>query len=1068
MMHDAHGYSTWDRVVQTGSILFRPPSVSSLLTRSVLKGRTVIGLYFSADWCSPCQAFNPLLKKLYSDKRAHCNETNRHIPPFEVVLVSRCRDARASEHYFSTMPWSAMLHAEATGTRGRALRDKFAITTIPALVLLDGEGAVLCRNAHERLRDDPLGEHFPWRRPPAAPRVPRVDFDIVACSLPERASAGVPLRRPPGKPPTFATGHTHDKERGKSSLVGSQVGGSNVSQVGSQVGQEPGPQPAPQVGPTPAPTASTPKRKPPAPTDVPRPRPPPKPGARPSPSLASRAVQALAATAATSQNIHFVPRHLATDRSDFPQGKPTSLMQPQPLSAVHPFTPTLNKWRHGIEVDCGPDWSWDVVEAAVARGPHPTAATPDSIALFKEDIAYQVKAGFCKVMLWEDLQRLRPHNLKISPVAVVPQTGRRGRIILDLSFPVYQDVNGVATAVQSSVNDTTKLSAPDTPVKEIGKVLPRLLHYMRDTPAGLHILFSKLDISDGFWRLIVQEADSYNFAYVLPQEAGEPCRVVVPAAVQMGWVESPSHFCTVTETARDITQHCVDNLIALPHDPIEESMTIVDVPLRGRTRSPTKLLQVYVDDFCYAATQSEDGEHIPTIRRAAVHGIHAVFPPTSVTHHTDGKEPISAKKLAAGDGNFDTKKEMIGFVFDGVKRTVHLPPAKAAAYIKETHTLLRRKTVPLKKLQMLVGKLRHASIILPAAKGFFSPLNDAMRGNPKLIGLGADSEVRRALEDLISLMHLLSSRPTHVRELVPDVPHHASYHDAAAEGAGGVWFSLCDDTPPVVWREQFPDDIAKEVVSVDTPHGRLTNSDLELAAEVLAVGVALERTNSKHTPLGTLCDNTPTVSWVDRMASKSKSPTAGRLLRGLAFMLYCAQAGRLTTVHVPGVENVMADIASRPTKAQQLFRSASALSDSNFRSSFDTAFPLPGNQQWTLASVPSWLRSNVFETLRGKRLALQLWTDPSGIATGKRGKRIAGSIRTPPAKSTRLTSSLTDSSPLLSPCGKASTVKDIRSRFSLSNLRSEPLPKSMFWTDIPTHGAPHPPSSPWTSPSPVS
>jgi hypothetical protein len=120
---------------------------------------------------------------------------------------------------------------------------------------------------------------------------------------------------------------------------------------------------------------------------------------------------------------------------------------------------------------------------------------------------------------------------------------------------------------------------------------------MRDTPVGLHILFSKLDISDGFWQLIVQEADSYNFAYVLPQEAGELCRGVVPVAVQMGWVESPSHFCTVTETARDITQHCVDNLIAFPHDPIEESMTIADVPLRGQTWSPTKLLQVYVDDF---------------------------------------------------------------------------------------------------------------------------------------------------------------------------------------------------------------------------------------------------------------------------------------------------------------------------------------------------------------------------------------------------------------------------------------------------------------------------------------
>jgi hypothetical protein len=234
-----------------------------------------------------------------------------------------------------------------------------------------------------------------------------------------------------------------------------------------------------------------------------------------------------------------------------------------------------------------------------------------------------------------------------------------------------------------------------------------------------------------------------------------------------------------------------------------------------------------------------------------------------VTKHTEGKELISAKKLVAGDGNFDAKKKMIGFMFDGVKRTVHLPPAKATVYIKETHTMLRRKTVPLKRLQMLVGKLRHAFIIFPAAKGFFSPLNDAMHGSPNLIGLGANSEVRKALEDLISLMHLLSSQPTHIRELVPDMPHHAGYHDAAAEGAGGVWFSLCDNTPPVVWREEFPEDIATELVSADTPNGQLTNSDLELTAEVFAVWVALERSNSKHTPLGTLRNNTPTVSWVD-------------------------------------------------------------------------------------------------------------------------------------------------------------------------------------------------------------
>jgi hypothetical protein len=142
--------------------------------------------------------------------------------------------------------------------------------------------------------------------------------------------------------------------------------------------------------------------------------------------MLTRAVDALIAKTATSQNQNFAPRWLAEARSEIPQGKPTLLMQPQPLYAVHPFTPTLSKWQHGIEVDCGPDWSWDVVEVAITSRPHPTASTPDSTALFKEDIAYQVKAGFCKVVLWEDLKRLHPLNLKILPVAVVPQVGQWG------------------------------------------------------------------------------------------------------------------------------------------------------------------------------------------------------------------------------------------------------------------------------------------------------------------------------------------------------------------------------------------------------------------------------------------------------------------------------------------------------------------------------------------------------------------------------------------------------------------------------------------------------------------
>ena len=104
----------------------------------------------------------------------------------------------------------------------------------------------------------------------------------------------------------------------------------------------------------------------------------------------------------------------------------------------------------------------------------------------------------------------------------------------------------------------------------------------------------------------------------------------------------------------------------------------------------------------------------------------------------------------------------------------------------------------------------------------------------------------------------------------------------------------------------------------------------------------------------------------------TNTPISGRLLKGLAILLYCHHAGPLLTMHVPGGANTMADIASRPTKAKQLFRRCTE-SDSDFPSVFSNAFPLPDKQVWQLATIPDWIITNIFETLRGKRLAMQQW-----------------------------------------------------------------------------------------------
>ena len=180
-IHDSHGYSRWEKLVTTDT---------------VVRGRTVVGLYFSTDWCQPCKLFTPLLKKLHASTRAHCTDANRNIPPFEIVLVSRCKEARDTERYFADMPWAAMEHDSATGRQGLALMNKYGVSTIPALVLLDGAGALICNCGQEHLRKDPTGNGFPWPAPISGPRLAQVGFAIPPL-------AGVRPKKPPGKPPPF-------------------------------------------------------------------------------------------------------------------------------------------------------------------------------------------------------------------------------------------------------------------------------------------------------------------------------------------------------------------------------------------------------------------------------------------------------------------------------------------------------------------------------------------------------------------------------------------------------------------------------------------------------------------------------------------------------------------------------------------------------------------------------------------------------------------------------------------------------------------------------------------------
>jgi hypothetical protein len=579
-------------------------------------------------------------------------------------------------------------------------------------------------------------------------------------------------------------------------------------------------------------------------------------------------------------------------------------------------------------------------------------------------------------------------------------------------------------------------------VKEIGNVFRRVLCLMDDAETDEIVMLSKIDLSDGFWRMIVAEEEVWNFCYVLPDPPGHPIRIVVPSALQMGWAESPPYFCAATETGRDIIQGLVADRVKLPPHCFEHYMHPTKSAKRSVSDSPAHGIFVYVDDFIGAAVEDKSGTLLGRISRAALHGIHSVFPSPEVTGHVGGKDPVSLKKLERGDARWHHEKEILGFLVNGQTKTVQISDAKATDIVTEIRRILKKKHVQLKRYRQIVGKLRHVALILPGIRGLFSPINRALRGEPQVIGLGKTSEVRAAFLDLAHMVANLATRPTHVKELVPGDDHYTGYCDACAAGAGGVWLGGDVNLRPIVWRVQFSYSITSQVVSDANPRGRLTNSDLEMAAVLLHYMVLEQAVDLRYIRTGVWSDNTPTVAWTKRMADHSQAPTAGRLLRGLAAFQRAVQAGPLTIGSIPGKDNDMADVASR---------SFNITCASSFLTFFTNRFPLPQHQSWRLVHLMPAPTLLVTSTLDGKRLPLQQWMTVSKRETGRRGSSFAATpAKTPTCSTAQSQSNNNFSSVSLLGSGEATSAAERKSSLKPLKPHSVTWRKPSCWLDTQT------------------
>ncbi|KAL7526943.1 hypothetical protein ACHAWF_001977 [Thalassiosira exigua] len=418
--------------------------------------------------------------------------------------------------------------------------------------------------------------------------------------------------------------------------------------------------------------------------------------------------------------------------------------------------------------------------------------------------------------------------------------------------------------------------------------------------------------------MVCKTGEEWSFAYILPNNPGEEVEIVVPSALQMGWVLSPPFFCAASETARDVAMsYMSEPLGSLPAHPLEEHMLPGNFVLpqmatvsREQGAAFLQLLEVYVDDFVQMA-QTSDVDVLRHCSRAILHAIHSVFPPPDITGHA-GEDPISVKKMLEDEGLWAVRKDILGWMMDGATRCIKLAEAKQKAILAKLKVVLRMKWgVPFKRLQKLVGKLRHASIGVPAGKYLFGPINLLMAQEElDYVVWRLAPEEKQALEDWGQLIREAPREPTHVNELVPGEADYKGTLGASGGGAGGVWLPAKRELAPIVWRLRWPPEVVARLVTSENPDGDITNSDLEMAAEVLGWLVLEAVVSTLHAPLGLCSDNSATVLCQTRGASK-RSRVANRFLRVLAIRMRVNRASPLVTRHLAGERNHLGDIPSR-------------------------------------------------------------------------------------------------------------------------------------------------------------
>lgn len=594
----------------------------------------------------------------------------------------------------------------------------------------------------------------------------------------------------------------------------------------------------------------------------------------------------------------------------------------EPLLGQHPnFGRLVSVLSHRMPYvftrELDPLTKLEEMRTLIERGNHKSAqSNPEQVKIL---LGKDVQHGFVIPIPIETIYLIP--NAAVQPLGLVQQwttkeDGTRAikyRITQDLSFSSNKE------GPNRSINSRVNMKAYAEMV--YGWCFPRTLHYiasMRSHHPNQGILICKYDYSDAYRRIAHSASAATQTIAVNGHSA------FISLRLTFGGSPNPPTWCMFSEIVTDLA-----NEIALCKEwnPVElrsPAQPLTPKPKRlpdGVPLARCKTLSVlvpettggkvdgFIDDLIHVFLDTpENCERQPHVVPLAMHV-------TSRPHVGDGNEPVprrpilSLPKLEA-EGSPAEVQTVLGWQIDTRRMEVSLPEDKFEAWMADVKTARRNPRTGRKELEQLLGRLNHASYVMPLARHFLTRLREAVGGGrPEGMGAGSRKANRRMVTlsyetraDLKLWEKLLGKARigVSINLLVTRQPDKIGWSDACPFGIGGYLLS------GRAWRVKIP---------IESPiHGKNgVNNLLEFIGMVVNIWLTCLEPGSDQSCILAIGDNTSAIGWLHHTAkinpegaTREAHLIVARKLAKVLLKHNCCLASQ----HIKGDLNVVADLLS--------------------------------------------------------------------------------------------------------------------------------------------------------------